>query len=274
MCSAYARTAWQPGGRWGRRQPPTKRVFAAVLRTCCCLPCAQVNGFRPLDVASLSEGTPRCAGLRGTHMGFLRQRLAALIRGQAWAGAAEGNASGGVGGGCEEGWIVSLAGHMLAVMACLGGIACLLCALLLPRRQLAQLVSPTAHPAALNARVKPWRRVDAQQGEPRRVVGVLPGEGGAQVMALRDTRVLMWRDACVPPGARHVAVPGVGVRLQRVGPAQGEPAQGARRRRAAHRAAVRWVAHSGRMVSPCDALYHGTDASWASEVPAPCDAAG
>ena len=95
-------------------------------------------------MASLSEGTPRCAGLRGTHMGFLRQRLAAFVRGHAWSGAAADGIAPAALGGCEEGWVVSLAGHMLAVMACLGGIACLLCALLLPRRQLAQLVSSSS----------------------------------------------------------------------------------------------------------------------------------
>ena len=132
----------QPGGRCGAAAAAPPALPASLLWGHARLPPAQVNGFRPLDVVSLSEGTPRCAGLRGTHMGFLRQRLAAFVRGHAWAGAADGNAPGGLGGGCEEGWIVSLAGHALAVMACLGGIACLLCALLLPRRQLAQLVSP------------------------------------------------------------------------------------------------------------------------------------
>ena len=92
---------------------------------------------------SLSEGASLCAGLRGIQPGFIRQRLAAFVRGRPWApaGAGPGGLEGAAAqGGCEDGWVLGLAGHALAVMACLGGIACLLCALLLPRRQLAQLV--------------------------------------------------------------------------------------------------------------------------------------
>ncbi len=108
------------------------------------LPASFAQVVRPLEVVSLSEGASLCAGLRGIQPGFIRQRLAALVRGRPWAPAGGGleGAAAAPQGGCEDGWVLGLAGHALAVMACLGGIACLLCALLLPRRQLAQLVRP------------------------------------------------------------------------------------------------------------------------------------
>jgi hypothetical protein len=68
----------------------------------------------------------------------MRQRLAALVRGQFWAAPAE------LAEACEAApLIASLAGRTMAFLACLAALTCLLCALFLPRRHLAQMVCPT-----------------------------------------------------------------------------------------------------------------------------------
>ncbi|BDA51027.1 hypothetical protein COCOBI_17-2470 [Coccomyxa sp. Obi] len=95
----------------------------------------QADSFRPLDVVGLDGAASLCPGLRTGHPTFLRQRMAALVRGRLWSSPGEGMEE-----GCEgPSVVVSMAERSLVILACLLALACLLSALFLPRRQLAQL---------------------------------------------------------------------------------------------------------------------------------------
>lgn len=99
----------------------------------------QADSFRPLDVVGLDGAASLCPGLRTGHPTFFRQRMAALVRGRLWSSPVEGMEE----GGCEGlSLVVSMAERSLVIFACLMALACLLSALFLPRRQLAQLVRP------------------------------------------------------------------------------------------------------------------------------------
>ncbi|CAL8466156.1 g5692 [Coccomyxa elongata] len=120
----------------------------------------QADSFRPLDVVGLDGAASLCPGLRTGHPTFLRQRMAALVRGRLWSSPVEGMEE----GSCEgPSLVVSMAERSLVIFACLLALACLLSALFLPRRQLAQL-APGKWLAQLRAvLLGVWTRRKAEQ---------------------------------------------------------------------------------------------------------------
>lgn len=106
--------------------------------------CMQAERFSPVDVVGLEGGSQLCSGIRpgGGHT-FLRQRMAALVRGRLWTSSPpeQGDAA------CKA---VSLAASLAnGTVVCLGvlvALALALCAVFLPKWHLAQMVCALSFP--------------------------------------------------------------------------------------------------------------------------------